>query len=75
MENRNDLEVWRLAPLHLMWCIWRERNARSFEDRENALLELKNILQSLYTWIAAFKSLPISTFMRFLDLCSSFSLY
>jgi hypothetical protein len=26
------LEVWRLAPLCLMWCIWRERNARSFKD-------------------------------------------
>jgi len=25
---------WRLAPLCVMWCIWRERNARSFEDVE-----------------------------------------
>jgi hypothetical protein len=32
MGSRNILEVWRLAPLCLMWCIWRERNAKSFKD-------------------------------------------
>jgi hypothetical protein len=37
------LEVWRLAPLCLMWCIWREWNARNFEDQETLVLELKNI--------------------------------
>jgi hypothetical protein len=25
-------EAWRLAHLCLLWCIWRERNARLFED-------------------------------------------
>jgi hypothetical protein len=58
--HRIALEVWRLAPLYLMWCIWRERNTRSFEDSEIAMLELKKILfQSLYTWIVAYNSLPI----------------
>ena len=26
--------VWNLAPLCLMWCIWRERNWHTFEDRD-----------------------------------------
>jgi len=43
------LEVWRLAPLWLMWCVWCEQNARSFEDNENEMLELKMLLQCLYT--------------------------
>jgi hypothetical protein len=72
MVNRNALEVWRLAYLCLMWCIWRKQNARSFEDLETALLELKKMLQSLYTWIAAFNSLSISNFSELLDFCSSF---
>jgi hypothetical protein len=29
--RRNILDVWRVAHLCLMWCIWRERNARSFK--------------------------------------------
>jgi hypothetical protein len=28
--SRNILEDWRLAHLCLMWCIWREGNARNF---------------------------------------------
>jgi hypothetical protein len=24
--------VWKMVPLCIMWCIWRERNARCFED-------------------------------------------
>ena len=26
-----------------MWCIWRERNARSFEDIERKIPDLKNV--------------------------------
>ena len=34
--------VWRMAPLCLMWTIWRERNARCFEDKEMTMAELSN---------------------------------
>jgi hypothetical protein len=31
--SQNDLNVvWNVIPSCLMWCIWRERNARSFEE-------------------------------------------
>jgi hypothetical protein len=37
--------------LCLMWCVWRERNARCFEDCENGLLNLKRkMLQTLFMW-------------------------
>jgi hypothetical protein len=29
------------VPLCVMWCLWRERNPRNFEDRELGILELK----------------------------------
>ena len=28
--------IWNLAPLCLMWCLWRERNMRTFEDMESS---------------------------------------
>jgi len=37
------LEVLKLDSLCLMWCIWRDWNARSFEDREISVVELKEI--------------------------------
>jgi hypothetical protein len=55
--------------------LWREWNAMSFEDQEASILVLRNVLlQSLYTWIAVFNSLPISSFSEFLDFYSSFQL-
>jgi hypothetical protein len=72
---RNILEVWRLAPLCLMWCIWRERNARNFENRETSVEELKKIIfNSFYTWIAAHNCFLFSSFSDFLNCCSFFLL-
>jgi hypothetical protein len=31
LGNYNALNIWRLAPLCLMWCLWRERSVRSFK--------------------------------------------
>jgi hypothetical protein len=63
-----------MAPLYVMWCIWREQNTRSFEDCKISVVELKNVMfKSLYTWIAAYNSLLFSSFSNFLDFCSSFS--
>jgi hypothetical protein len=48
--NRTILQIWRMAPLCVMWCLWRKRNARSFEDRELVLMELKKrVLQTLFS--------------------------
>ena len=41
--NSSTKEVWRIAPLCLMWIIWREQNARYFEDQERSLKELKKL--------------------------------
>jgi hypothetical protein len=65
LGSRSVLDAWRMSPLCLMWCIWRERNARCFEDREISVEELKNILvKSLYTWTKAYN---ISQFSNFSD--------
>jgi hypothetical protein len=64
-------EAWRLAPLCLLWCIWRERNARLFEDIEISMVELqKRLLNTLYIWIASHHSLNVFTYVDFLKLLS-----
>ena len=30
-----------VVPHYLMWCIWKERNSRCFEDNERSMLDLK----------------------------------
>ena len=32
--------IWNLAPLCLMWCLWRERKRRTFEDMESSANQL-----------------------------------
>jgi hypothetical protein len=61
----NILEVWRMAPLFLMWCIWRERNSRSIEDFKISVAELKSVmLKSLYAWMVVYGSPHFSTFTK-----------
>ena len=37
-----NIVIWRFVPHCLMWCIWWERNSRSFEGRERSILEFKS---------------------------------
>uniref|UniRef100_A0A7N2R1H7 Importin N-terminal domain-containing protein n=1 Tax=Quercus lobata TaxID=97700 RepID=A0A7N2R1H7_QUELO len=46
--------VWNLAPLCLMWCLWRERNWRTFEDMESFDDQLlASFSGSLFDWFRA----------------------
>jgi hypothetical protein len=61
--------------LCLMWCVWRERNARCFEDCENGLLNLKRkMLQTLFMWREKIQSMHECSYFEFIDRCSLFSL-
>jgi hypothetical protein len=69
------MEVWRMAPLCLMWTIWRERNARCFEDKEMIMAELSNgFLQLLFFWAGFFNIPQVSNIQQFVEVCSSFYL-
>jgi hypothetical protein len=50
--------------------VWRERNARLFEDVETVMVVLrKRVLNTLYLWIASrLCHLGVSTFVDFLNL-------
>jgi hypothetical protein len=65
-------EAWQLALLCLLWCIWRERNARLFEDVETSMVEIRKcLLNMLYLWIASHHCLNGFSYVEFLNLCSS----
>jgi hypothetical protein len=73
--NKMVMGVWRMAPLCLMWTIWREMNARCFEDKEMAMAELSNgFIQLLFFWAGVLNIPQVSNMQQFVELCSSFSL-
>ena len=42
---------WNLVPLCLMWCIWRERNQRTFDDLDRSDDQLLALfIGSLFYW-------------------------
>ena len=50
-DHRN-LVIWRMVSHCVMWCLWRERNARHFEDCERYVVDLKLLFfQTLYVWV------------------------
>jgi hypothetical protein len=55
-----------VSPHSLMWIIWRERNARCFEDQQRSLEELKKLfIQTLFHWADAFQVSQFSTMPQF----------
>ena len=38
--GRHSSDVWNLFPLCLMWCTWKERNSRTFEDVSSTDIQL-----------------------------------
>ena len=63
-------KVWDMIPLCIFWCLWWERNTRSFEGTERSMLELKGIvLRTLMDWSKASGVLSFSSVLDFLDFC------
>jgi hypothetical protein len=63
-----------MIPLCLMWYIWRERNARCFEDSTRSFEEILHyFLLTLYTWTAGWLDPLVISFPDFLSRLSSSS--
>jgi hypothetical protein len=62
--------VWKMTPTCLFWCLWRERNNRSFEDVEKTPEELlSSFYHTLYLWTTDY---VFSLSFSFLDLLTRF---
>lgn len=54
---------------YVLWCLWRERNARTFDDVKSSVLKLKALLvRVLYDWMAVHSSFSFSNMIEVLDL-------
>ena len=54
-----------------MWCIWKERNSRFFEDNERSMPDLKLLFfRALLDWLLVWRNHPFSSFLDFPDLCN-----
>ena len=52
-RHRNGY-IWSIIPHCLMWCLWRERNSRCFEDIERSIPDLKLLFFiTLRDWLFA----------------------
>ena len=53
-----------------MWCIWKERNSRCFEDIERSMPNLKLLfLRTLFDWFSVWRNQPFSI-LDLLDFCN-----
>jgi hypothetical protein len=49
--GKHNSSVWNLVPLCLMWIIWRERNSRVFEDKDQSQSKLIELFfGTLFDW-------------------------
>ena len=65
--HRNDY-IWSIVPHCLMWCLWRERNSRCFEDIERSIPDLKLLFfRTLLDWLVVLQNQSFPYFIDFLD--------
>ena len=69
--GRNDsVLVWKMIPHCLIWFLWRERNARHFEDAERHIPELKLLFfHTLFDWVIGSGISSIHSMLELIDLC------
>ena len=63
--------IWNAIPHCLMWCLWREHTARTFEDCELSVVELKlKFYRSLLDWMSVTGLFRMSNMLDLIDCCS-----
>uniref|UniRef100_A0A2N9FQZ1 Reverse transcriptase zinc-binding domain-containing protein n=1 Tax=Fagus sylvatica TaxID=28930 RepID=A0A2N9FQZ1_FAGSY len=70
MGNSESGAIWKAVPHCPMWCLWRERNSRTFSGEENSVPALKYSLQTLYEWLKASNLISSYSVADMLDSCS-----
>ena len=69
-HHRNGV-IWMAVPDCLMWCIWRERNSRCFEDSERTIANSKLLFfKTLSDWMSIIGSHPIASVYDLMDACN-----
>ena len=71
--HRNG-HIWIIVPHYLMWCLWREKNNRCFEDNERSMPNLKLFFfRTLLDWLSTLRNQSFSSILDFIDSCNFFT--
>ena len=66
--------IWRIIPHCLMWCLWKERNGRCFEDIKRSVPDLNLFFfRTLLDWLSVLRNQSFSSLLVFLDSCNFYS--
>jgi hypothetical protein len=70
--NSEAGKIWKMVPHCLMWCLWQERNDRTFNAKERTIPALKfHFLQTLLNWSKASHLDGSCSLSNMLDICSA----
>ena len=65
-----NMAIWRMVPHCVIWCLWRERNARLFEVCESSMVDIKLLFfQTLYAWVNSVGVFSINSVTELIDHC------
>ena len=71
LSKRASGSIWRSLPHCIMWSLWRERNAKSFEGCEKNIHDSKKFfLYTLMEWAVALGVISCYSLLDFIELCS-----
>lgn len=63
--------IWSMIPYCIMWSLWQERNAQTFEGSKRLFQDLKfSLLQALFKWKNALEVFSFSSLPELLDSCT-----
>jgi hypothetical protein len=47
--------IWKMVPICIFWCVWKELSLRRFEDLESSMEDiLVSFFRTLYLWTMGF---------------------
>jgi hypothetical protein len=72
-RNKSEAgKIWKMTPHCLLWCIWQERNARTFNGVEKSIPALKlHLLHTLLSWAKASHLDSSCSLSDMIDYCSA----
>ena len=69
--RHQNIDLWRFVPHCLFWCLWRERNARCFENWEWSILDIKSLFfRTLLDWSVVLPFYTCFSLSDLIDYCN-----